>query len=60
MSFLANFSDTIGFPAFKHCESVPYTDLYAQLPPRAANHFPSELEALAETITAKIKSVESL
>jgi hypothetical protein len=40
--------------------SVPYADLYAQLPPRAANHFPAEFEALAETITTKIKSVESL
>ena len=53
-------ADTIGFPAFKHCESSSYADLYVQLPPRAANHFPAEHDSLAETITNKIKSVESL
>ena len=53
-------ADTIGFPAFKHCEATPYVELYARLPQRAANHFPAELEAIAETIQNKIKSVESL
>jgi len=53
-------ADTIGFPAFKHCEYVLYPSLYEQLPARAANHFPAEMEQLADTITAKIRSVESL
>jgi putative nucleotidyltransferase with HDIG domain len=53
-------ADTIGFRAFKHCECTLYSSLYQQLPPRAANHFPAELDQLAETIANKIKSVERL
>jgi putative nucleotidyltransferase with HDIG domain len=53
-------ADTVGFPAFAGCESIPYAELRDELPQRERRLFYTEVEILAEEVAKKIEAVESV
>ena len=53
-------ADTAGFAAFPGCDITPFADLQAELPARERNAFHADLESLAQDVTDKINTLESL
>jgi HD-like signal output (HDOD) protein len=53
-------ADAAGFAAFPGCEISPFADLQNKLPERERSAFHGDLESLAEDVTSKITTLESL
>jgi hypothetical protein len=53
-------ADTAGFSAFPGCENAPFADMQAELPVRERKAFHADLESLAQDVTNKIDTLESL
>jgi HD-like signal output (HDOD) protein len=53
-------ADAAGFAAFPGCEITSFADLQAELPVRERSAFHANLESLAQDVTAKISTLESL
>jgi putative nucleotidyltransferase with HDIG domain len=53
-------ADAAGFAAFPGCGVTPFGDLQAELPLRERTAFHADLESLAQDVTTKIETLESL
>ncbi|MGD0649370.1 MAG: HDOD domain-containing protein [Acidobacteriaceae bacterium] len=53
-------ADAAGFAAFPGCQIAPFADLQAELPVRERSAFHADLESLAQDVTNKIDTLESL
>jgi putative nucleotidyltransferase with HDIG domain len=53
-------ADAAGFAAFPGCDVTPFADLQAELPVRERTAFHADLESLAQDVTTKIITLESL
>jgi hypothetical protein len=53
-------ADAAGFPVFPGCESIPYAEMFLELPDRERRTFCSDLDALAFDVASKINALESV
>ena len=53
-------ADTLGYPAFPGCSTIPFEELLERLPARERRNFCPSADALAKEIEEKINSVESI